>query len=82
MAPHCSFGGLPNAGMYWHTCTFDGKTVRADQRQGINGAETSYNGGPWVSGVINQAVTGEMVMSDTAEKLAKDVLEQLRRRGY
>jgi hypothetical protein len=82
MEPHCSSGGLPNANMYWTTCTYNGKTVRADQRYGINGWEVSYNGAPWISGVILPAVVGDMVMADTAEKLAKDVLEQLRRRGY
>ena len=82
MTPHCNFGGLPNADLYWSTCTFDGKTVRGDQRHGPNGTEVSVDGGPWVPGVLDQGAIAELVMADTAEKLAKDVLEQLRQRGY
>jgi hypothetical protein len=82
MEPHCSEGALPSVNGYWRTCTFNGTTVRVDQSYGPDGAKISVNGGPWVLGLLDRGVIDEMVMSDTAEKLAKDALEQLRQRGY
>jgi hypothetical protein len=82
MAPHCSQGAVPQTSYYWKECTFNGRTTHVAQRHGLHGNEISVDGGPWVPGVLGNVNAAEMVMSTTAEKLAKDVLEQLRQRGY
>jgi len=78
MAPQCHLGAQPRVDHYWYTCTFNGRTVRADQI----GGQVSIDGQPPIAGPINHQLVQDLVMWDTAERLAKDALEEMRRRGY
>jgi hypothetical protein len=77
MVPRCDEYG-DRAGAYHIDCTYAEKTVHA--KQDLSG--WTIDGGPPPPGAIDRSVVGNLVMADTAKKLAQDALEELRKHGH
>ncbi|MFY1670899.1 hypothetical protein ACN27G_13160 [Plantactinospora sp. WMMB334] len=74
-ASRCTYGGLPSAGYQSYTCTFDGRSVRADFWAGEGGYRV--NSGPFIAGPINPTVVHNILMHETSYALAQKALEEL-----
>lgn len=79
MAPTCTPGGLPSAGMRSYTCEYGDTTVRAEWWAGTN-TYTINNGDP-IPGQIDESIIVEITMRDTVWQLARQTLAELVRAG-
>jgi len=77
MAPHCN-EYVDRVGNYHIDCSYADKTVHATQD--LFG--WTIDGKPAPPGGVDQSVVGNLVMADTAKKLAQDALEELKKHGH
>ncbi|WP_433532513.1 hypothetical protein ACQPYA_11040 [Micromonospora sp. CA-263727] len=79
MTPDCVDGGVPNAGLYTYTCSYGGKTVRGTYWAGTD--TFTIDDGPPIIGPFNRQLVADVLMYDTARRLAKRALQVLIDKG-
>ncbi|MDG4798583.1 hypothetical protein [Micromonospora sp. WMMD1082] len=79
MTPDCVDGGVPNAGLYTYTCSYGGKTVRGTYWEGTDTFRIDDD--PPLPGPFNRQLVADVLMYDTAQRLAKRALQVLIDRG-
>lgn len=77
MVPRCDEYG-DRVGNYHIDCSYANKTVHATQD--LFG--WTIDGKPAPPGAVDQSVVGNLVMADTAKKLAQDALAELKKHGH